>query len=349
MNSKPSPWNTSRTGGCTLTGALSVTSAVRDCISIVHGPAGCAHHNFSLLHATALDQDAVPFPHVRSTGLLEEEIIFGGEVALETAIRRAADEKPGLIAVLSTCVSETIGDDARAVAAGVWGVPVVTIPTAGFLGGDFEQGVAKALLSLADLAGPVDAGDKPCVTLVGEKNLEYEVDQHYDEIRRLLGMLGIKIGNRFVRNTSVAEVRNLGGGGLNVLRDRALVPVGEALSARFATPYLGEFPIGFVNTIGFLHDAGSVFGIDPADAIGRERELQEDIIGNFSDLRGCPVRFGDGQVPSADPGVRELVGMVGLRETAGGCRLPVPVPFPVGTAGARRLLHRWRRAIHARA
>ncbi len=346
MNSKPLPWSISRTGGCTLTGALSVTSAVRDCISIVHGPSGCAHHNFSLLHATALDQDSVPVPHVRSTGLSEEEIIFGGESALERAIRRAADENPGMIAVLTTCVSETIGDDARAVAAGDWGVPVVAVPTAGFLGGDFEQGVAKALLSLADLAGPAVASDKPCATLVGEKNLEYEVDQHYLEIRRLLGMLGIETGNRFVRETSVAEIRQLGGGGLNILRDRALVPVGKALSDRFHTPCIEEFPAGFAGTLSFLEKAGSIFGIDSGDAIGRERELQQKIIADFSDLRGCPVSFGEAW-PCNDPAIRELICLFGLYEKQDGCRLSVPVPFPVGTGGAKRLLHRWRRAINA--
>ncbi|MDD4252108.1 MAG: oxidoreductase, partial [Methanoculleus horonobensis] len=48
MNSNPSPSNSSRFEGCTLTGALSVLTEVRDAVSVIHGPAGCTHHNFSL-------------------------------------------------------------------------------------------------------------------------------------------------------------------------------------------------------------------------------------------------------------------------------------------------------------
>ena len=63
------PLNLSRYGGCTLTGALSVTTQVRDAITVVHGPKGCTHHNFSLLHATGLDNDRVLLPDMFSTGL----------------------------------------------------------------------------------------------------------------------------------------------------------------------------------------------------------------------------------------------------------------------------------------
>ncbi|HSQ93624.1 MAG TPA: nitrogenase component 1, partial [Methanoregula sp.] len=84
---KPSPTPTSRSGGCTLTGALSVTTQVRDAVSIIHGPRGCAHHNFSLFHATLLDNEQAVVPDLVSTALGDRDIIFGGEETLARSIQ----------------------------------------------------------------------------------------------------------------------------------------------------------------------------------------------------------------------------------------------------------------------
>src|SRR5690606_27884173 len=132
---KPLPLSSHRFDGCTLTGALSVTTQVADGITIVHGPAGCAHHNFSLLHATRRENGENPIPAIRSSDLVEEQVIFGGEEALEAAIAGALREGPAAIFVVSTCVAETIGDDAAAVCARQRDVPVVYIPTGGSRGG----------------------------------------------------------------------------------------------------------------------------------------------------------------------------------------------------------------------
>ena len=91
MNLKPSPTHTSRSGGCTLTGALSVTTQVRDAASIIHGPRGCAHHNFSLFHATLLDNEQAALPDLVSSALDESDIIFGGEDALARSIRSVCE------------------------------------------------------------------------------------------------------------------------------------------------------------------------------------------------------------------------------------------------------------------
>ena len=105
----------SRTEGCTITGALSVTTQVRDTVTIVHGPKGCTHHNFSLLHATGLDNDRISLPDLISTGISETDIIFGGERALERTLEMVAERDVGGIFVLSTCIIDTIGDDVAAV------------------------------------------------------------------------------------------------------------------------------------------------------------------------------------------------------------------------------------------
>ena len=63
------------------------------------------------------------------------------------------------------------------------------MPTAGFLGGTFQGGLNNALCAIAGIAKP--RRKSLCVNIIGEKNLEYEVEENYSEIVRLLTLLGI--------------------------------------------------------------------------------------------------------------------------------------------------------------
>jgi len=347
MNLSVSHTLTSRHGGCTLTGALSVTTQVRDAASIVHGPRGCAHHNFSLLHATHLDHERAVLPALVSSALGESDIVFGGEEALTRTIRSACNRGVPAVFVLSTCVVAAIGDDVEAVCGRDWPVPVIPVRTAGFLGGIFQDGVNNALMTLADLAG--SAPGCPCVNIVGEKNLEYEVEENYAEVVRLLDLLGLPVGIRFVHNIPIGDIASLGAARLNILRDPSLLPVGEHLRQRFGTPYVPSFPAGLSDTLAFLGSVAAACGIDAGEALCTEKDLQDRLLADFADIGDTG---GDFSGPVADPecsrAALEAARALNIRvggETGGRHRLPVdPV---VGTSGVRRMLHRWRRAIHA--
>ncbi|WP_348635383.1 nitrogenase component 1 [Methanoculleus bourgensis] len=349
MNSNPSPLNSSRFEGCTLTGALSVLTEVRDAVCIIHGPAGCAHHNFSLLHATLFSNDRLEVPRLLSTRLTENDIIFGGEEALETTIARALSlsPAPASIFVLSTCIVETIGDDTEAVCAKPRGVPVIAVPTAGFLGGVFETGIKGALLSVASLARPGTAEPTLSANLVGEKNLEYGVDENAAEIARLLGRLDIGINLRFVRGISTRDLERLGSATVNILREPALQPVGEDLRGRFGTPYVDSFPAGLSGTCRFLEEVGRICGIDASDAVEEERAYQKAMLEGFRDMAGSRVCFQTahpmlGADPAAEAVCTECARALDLTVAPDGVLVPFPYPAPVGTAGLRRMLHRWR-------
>ena len=346
MTSNPSPSNSCRFGGCTLTGALSVTSHVRDAVSIVHGPNGCTHHNFSLLHATALDNEDICIPELFSTGLTETEIIFGGEEALDRTLNSVTRLDPAAVFVLSTCIVETIGDDVRMVCSVPRGVPVIPVPTAGFLGGPFQEGVNNALIALAGMAGP--AVPNGGVNIIGEKNLEYEVNENFAEVARLLDTLGLPVNIRFVHDLNVDQIPLLGAARLNILRDPALEPVGTCLLKQFGTRYIPSFPVGISDTIAFLKSVADTCGLDCREPLEKERELQEEIFCDFADLAGYEVRL-DPAMTDMDGirKVREVADALKLDITPAGCPVPLPADPPVGTAGMRRMLHRWRRSLHA--
>lgn len=338
--------STPRDSGCTLTGALSVTTEIEGSVTIIHGPAGCAHHNFSLLHALCAGRDDLRLPRVFSTDLAETDIIFGGENALDAAIRRAAGKNPPLICVLSTCVTGAIGDDVDAVCRGCREIPVISIPTAGFLGGGFHQGHVQALMSLSSLAG--DDGKIPSVNLVGEKTLETERDEHFNEVRRLLAAIGIPICTRFVCRTSLGEISRLSLGTCNILRDPSMEGVGRFLEKKFGTPFINSFPIGSRGTIQFLEEVGRLFSLDVSGATAEEEARQDRIFHEFRSLRGKRVTFCDPFGNRIDSDIcRELAHAAGMSVHPAGHTVPVPDPLPVGTEGIRRLLYRWRRACRA--
>jgi nitrogenase molybdenum-iron protein alpha/beta subunit len=312
----------------------------------LHGPQGCAHHNFSLFHTTALEHDALLVPAILSSGLLEKEIIFGGEEALERTLEDAVSRSPACIFVLSTCIADTIGDDVGAVCRTNKKIPVIVVPTAGFLGGVFQNGVNNALGALLSIADPCSKDGT--VNIIGEKNLEYDVEENFSEVSRLLDALGLGVNVRFVRRASPDDLAGLGKASVNILRDSGVSPVGSRLYTRFKTPIIPSFPGGFSGTIRFLERAGTVCEVSFRTAVAEERSNQEEILAEFSDLRGACIALDSRTHP--DPGIsdlQEIASALRMKVTRDGCRVPLPGSSPVGTAGIRRLLHRWRRAIRA--
>lgn len=346
MNLKPSPTHTSRSGGCTLTGALSVTTQVRDAASIIHGPKGCAHHNFSLFHATLLGNGLASLPDLVSSALGESDIIFGGEDALARSIQSVCERDVKAVFVLSTCIVATIGDDVEEVSCRDWPVPVIPIPTAGFFGGVFQDGVNNALIALADLPEPSPVC--PCVNIIGEKNLEYEVEENYAEVVRLLTLLGLPVGIRFVHDLSLDDLTALGAPQLNILRDPSLVPVGDHLRQRFGTPYVPSFPTGLSDTLAFLDSVAEACGVDARRATGIERALQAEVLADFADIGDAQGIFcGPVADPESSRAAREAADALHIRVSGNEKAHCLPVHPVVGTSGVRRMLHRWRRAIHA--
>jgi nitrogenase molybdenum-iron protein alpha/beta subunit len=346
MTSNPLPWSSSRLEGCTLTGALSVTTEVTDGVTIIHGPAGCSQHNASLLHATLLDHDTPHLLRICSSDLDEAGVIFGGEGALAACIREAAREDPSVIFVLSTCVVQAIGDDVAGVCRRDWGLPVIPVPSSGFLGGGFQDGMRNTLIALGDCAG--DSGDRgEGVTLVGEKNLEGDVEENFWEVRRILALLGQRVRLRFVRGITGAGIRDISQGRLNILREPELLAVGQSFAARFGTPFIASFPVGLSGSLRFIGETAGILGLDPADALEKERAYQEDALAGFEDLRDERIRIASPLGESADPFATELAASLGLVLRKDGVPLPLPSPLPVGTGGLVRLLHRWRRVLHA--
>jgi len=366
MNSKNSHKNISRLEGCTVIGALTVTSFVTDAATIVHGPAGCAHQSASMIQSAMLYNECYDIPEIFTSDMSEEEIIFGGEERLKETIRETvADGRYRAVFVIGTCISDTIGDDIEIVcknASAEYNIPVIPIDASGFLGGSFEKGFISAIRGVTELIPPrsteaeahgTHAEPEPkTVNIIAEKNLEYEVDSNFAEIKRLLSLLGAEINTRIARRTTVAEIARFNNAALNIIRDDPTGEISEHFRSISEIPTINRFPAGLSGTIEFLKNAGRLMNLDETtieNAVNAELKNQNDMLAKFADLKGKKISFDYFGFQKADSALLdEIAERAGLRIDVDGPMITVPFYTPVGTAGVKQMLIQWRRFINGR-
>ena len=335
-----------RLGGCALGGSLAVTSFIRDGITIIHSPQGCAHQMFSAYHAMAADSDTFSIPKVIVSNITNREVIFGGEEALLEALDRADAENPALISVVTSCVPETIGDDVEGVCASHAAADkIVYVPASGFLGGSSQDGENIALISISKRVSPSEIVPRTAV-IIGEKNLESEVEENYAEVCRLLSRLGISVSLRFCRNISAADIIKLGTADFFIIRDERVEEAGRTIAENFGRPYVSSFPSGLSGCIRFIREAGLACGISEAeieDAVSAEEAYQAEQLSIFKELSGMKVSLGFEPFAGCHAVAREAMQRLNIHEAADGMEIKLPFYLPVGLSGVLKMLYLWRR------
>ena len=335
-----------RLGGCALGGSLAVTSFIRDGITIIHSPQGCAHQMFSAYHAMAADSDTFSIPKVIVSNITNREVIFGGEEALLEALDRADAENPALISVVTSCVPETIGDDVEGVCASHAAADkIVYVPASGFLGGSSQDGENIALISISKRVSPSEIVPRTAV-IIGEKNLESEVEENYAEVCRLLSRLGISVSLRFCRNISAADIIKLGTADFFIIRDERVEEAGRTIAENFGRPYVSSFPSGLSGCVRFIREAGLACGISEAeieDAVSAEEAYQAEQLSIFKELSGMKVSLGFEPFAGCHAVAREAMQRLNIHEAADGMEINLPFYLPVGLSGVLKMLYLWRR------
>lgn len=256
---------------CPIFGVAAVLGTIKDAAILVHGPRGCAYPAFEALMTEMID---IPLTFSR---VGEKEIIHGGESGLKTEIKNVLEEhNPAVLAVLTTCAVDIIGDDISGVVAdsNMNGTKTVVVECGGFRGG-VTFGVEKALKQVVEdlTTDKASEGDSLVarMAVLGLKkinliaNVGESLTWKWDtlEIKRLLSLLGVKINTVIGYPCSSREIGKAGQADLNVLvspeigREAAI-----ALQKKFGVPYVApHIPIGLDGTNSFLREIGAALDL----------------------------------------------------------------------------------------
>ena len=190
------------------------------------------------------------------------------------------------------------------------------------------------------------------MNIIAEKNLEYEVDENFAEIKRLLSLLGADVNTRIARRTTVADIARFNNAALNIIRDDPTGAISAQIKSVSDIPVIGAFPTGLSGTIEFLKDAGRLMNLDEAvtdAAVSSELKNQEVMLKRFADLKGKKVSFDLFGFQKSDSAfLDEIAERAGLKIDVDGATIMIPFYTPIGTAGVKQMLVQWRRFINGK-
>jgi nitrogenase molybdenum-iron protein beta chain len=254
---------------CAQGGAAATVTALPGGIPILHSPSGCAG-NFAWTQNGGSGLQVGGYCGtlaIPSSSIQERDVVFGGDSRLREQIESTIKVMDGSIyAVLTSCVTEVIGDDIKSIVADYreQGVPIIGAETAGFKGNSYrgydlvlqslfrnflEQGVAKKKKRV-NLWGIVPSYDP-----FWRGNLE--------EVRRLLEALGLEVNSFFLDNDTIEGIRQAGTASLNIVISHSYgLEAAGVFEAVHGTPFVSlPLPVGASATESFLRAIGEKAGV----------------------------------------------------------------------------------------
>ena len=223
-----------------------VVAQINNSSAIVHGPKGCA---FPAYEASL----NIPLS-VSYTEMCRNVTVFGGEddVARKIELENNVNS-PDMIAVITSCASEIIGDDiAGAIGNADVGVPVVAIEGGSFASNS-QDGLNLAMKRITEHFCRKSSNPAEVVNIIPtiEKYVYWRDDAKC--LSELLSEFGIKSRVLFC-NADVKELPYYSDAVLNVLLDRKYgISCAEYMANEFDIPYIiCDYPIGLFYTEEFV-------------------------------------------------------------------------------------------------
>jgi nitrogenase molybdenum-iron protein beta chain len=267
---------------CQPIGAMQAVLGVHGAISLVHGSQGCAAYPMRMFNRHF--QEPV---EIALSSLGEDAAVFGGANNLVKGVQNlAARRHPEMIVVLTTCLSETIGDDIDGILKKI-DVPVTLIPvhTPSYVGTHvtgYDNAIKALVVHLAQQTGPtnkiniavglLNPGDirelrsmleKMRVKAILLTDLSETLDAPLILPRPTFPNGGTTLNE--ITDTanslgSIALCKHAGGSAMQYLANKHKVPV-----------ILGASPIGVANTDVFLENVSHLSGRPVPDELRRDR------------------------------------------------------------------------------
>jgi len=250
---------------CVFCGSRVVLYPIADALHLVHGPAGCAAYTWDI--RGALSSGPALHRHSFTTDLRETDVIYGGAVKLERALRALiAEHGPRAAFVYSTCIVGLIGDDVSAVCKRVQadcGIPVIAVDSEGFKGTkkDGYKAACEALVKLigtsADPALPTaPARSVAGINILGEFNLAGEAWMIRDYYERI----GVPVVATLTGDGRVDTVRRAHTARFNVVQcSGSMLGLAAKLEENYGQPYRRVSYFGLEDMAQALYDVADLF------------------------------------------------------------------------------------------
>jgi len=260
-------------------GAMRIATAMRDVHYVLHAPQGDTYADLLFTMIERLPRR----PPVTYTTFQARDL--GGDTAalFQDAAREAfARFKPAAMMVGASCTAELIQDDPGGLARALGlPIPVVALELPAYQRKE-NWGAAETFYQMVrTLAGPYapapgstpptrEAKRRPRCNILGPTALGFRHRDDLQEIRGLLGRLGVDVGVVAPQDATPSDLARLGEADFNVVLYPEVASVAAAwLGRTFGQPATKIVPIGFRATCDFIREVAELADIDATEVLAQ--------------------------------------------------------------------------------
>lgn len=260
---------------CGLWGAVQAVAEIEGVLPIIHGPIGCSFLitcNFSQSYGKEIT--------LFSTDVGYEDVIYGARDRLKEGIIKADNlYKPEVILVLSSCVSDTIGEDIE----GIVGAsqPHVASKLLAIACGGYKmkepEAFSKTLCLMTSLMEDRDKDEGKSINLLGFTGAGLYGRANLQEVRRLLAKCSVEVRLALAGEAKMEDIKKAPSVDLNVVVSESRgLNMAKIMEEKFGIPYIvKELPVGFDTTYQWLLDVTKNLGLEKEKEINEEKKEAE--------------------------------------------------------------------------
>lgn len=272
---------------CQPMGAVQALLGMKDTMPIIHGSQGCS--TYMRFQLTRHFREPI---EVASTSMNEKTVIYGGEFNLMKALKNITEKQsPALIAVTSSCLTETIGDDMTGIIAKFEDanigkkMPVIVPVSTPSYAGSHVEGYDKTIKALVEhLAIPSIPNGKINIITgnispadVGEvkeilKQLDVESIILTDTSENLDAPLSESALNLYKGGTTIEEIEDTANSMATIALSKHADSAGVFLEKKYAVKSIsGPLPVGVENTDRFVDSICGFADVEIPETLKRDR------------------------------------------------------------------------------
>lgn len=279
---------------CQPMGAIQAIMGLKNAMPLIHGSQGCATYmRFQLIRHFREPIE------VASTSLNEKTVIYGGEPNLLKGLKNISEKQnPDIICVMSSCLTETIGDDISGIIAkfqdaniGLNLPEMVSVSTPSFAGSHID-GYDSAVLELVRHFARVGVDNDKINLIMG--NLSPGDINQVKDLMNDLGVESIILTDTSLNldapldestlelhefGTTIEEIKDTPNSKATIALSKHVDSAGKYLENNFGVKSFGDkLPIGIKNTDEFIGKIVDVSDIAIPEKIIRDRGRLCDIL-----------------------------------------------------------------------